>query len=251
MNGKAKISALFFVLLAGLIILMYFSIDTQQKTEIKFIKISGNTYLETDEYTQFTKLNDKENYSDLTLGVIKDRFEKHPYINYVDVKYDGKGKVSVQVNEKVFKAIMISGGSEFLVDDNLALAPLLRFTKNIDLPVILGVKTKPYGKRNKKLVKAMQLISAAELANQTLASDISEVEIGSKNGVTIRFIYNDYYLNLGNQYVVKKLADFGGIYNKLNSNEGVNKIEYIDMRFSDQICLGFREEIPSNGDTKS
>ncbi len=250
-NFSSKISGLIFLSLCGLIILLYFSVDTQQKQEIKFIDVSGNIYLDKESYTQFAKVTERKSFNDLTLGTIKDRFEKHPYIDYVDLKYDGNGKVSVEIHEKNFRAIMITQGSEFLVDEKLRVVPLLSFTKNIDLPVILGVDKKISGKKNAELKKAMKLISAAELSNQALASDISEVELGKKNNVTIRFIYNDYILNLGSEDVIYKLAAFGSIYDKLNANEGVNNLKYIDMRFKDQICLGFREEIPSNGDTKS
>jgi len=249
-NIQSKIGILIFLVLLGIIAVMYFSLDPQREMKIKFIDLSGSSYLESDSYIRFAKLNPKDGLQSLTLGLIKDRFEKHPYVAYADVRYDGKGKVSIKIHEKNFKAIMIYEGSEYLVDEKLELNPLLRFTKNIDLPVILGVKEKISGKRNKRLLKAMKLISAAEISNHALAADISEIEFGKKERVTVRFIYNDYLLNLGAKNIVYKLAAFGGLYEKLNSDSGVKNLDYIDMRFEDQICLGFKEAVPSNGDTK-
>lgn len=250
MNLKKQIGLLLFIALTALIVFMYLSVDTPNKINVKFIEISGNKYLDSEDYAKFAKLENRETYNNLTIGLIKDRFEKHPYVSYADVRYDGSGKVSVVLHEKNFKAIVIDEGNEYLVDDNLKMEPLLSFTKNIDLPVLLGINTKVKGKRNKNLLLGMKLVSAAELANQRMNTDISEIEIRKDNSVLIRFIYNDYYLNLGNEKVIYRLAEFGSIYDKLNSDKNAKNIEYIDMRFNEQICLGFRKEIPSNGEAR-
>ncbi|RMD49749.1 MAG: hypothetical protein D6830_04230 [Ignavibacteria bacterium] len=251
MISKTKIGMISFLLLLGLVTLFYFSMDLDKEINIKFVEVEGNRYLEKDTYMSFARLNNENALEGITLGMIKDRFEKHPYIKYVDVIYEGNGKVNVTLYERNFREIVISDGNEYLVDENLSISPLLSFTKNIDLPIIIGID-KIKNKAGRKSIKlAAQLLDAAELSDPQFAADIAEIELASKGNVIIRFLYNDFELRLGNEDLIYKTAAFGSFYSKLNADQNVKQLEYIDMRFENQLCLGFETEIPSNGEGRS
>ena len=52
------------------------------------------------DYLHFTKLDKDSSLSGLTLRVIKDRFEKHPYVEFADVEFENNNIVSVEITER-------------------------------------------------------------------------------------------------------------------------------------------------------
>ena len=81
----------------------------------------------------YAKLNDKNEYKYLTLAIIKDRIESHPYVEKADVKFDGLTKV--KLSEKTFDAILMDNDRQLLITDNLQLFDMPN-TDNLNLPII-------------------------------------------------------------------------------------------------------------------
>src|ERR1035437_3736050 len=118
--------------------LLYLSINLKSKSEvvIKSISIEGNEHLSVEQYLSFANLLDKNAYTVLSLQVIKDRLEKHPYVEHADVRYNGEGKVSIKIIEKVFESLLLKKEEHYLLTDRLQILPVLPQTKKIDIPVI-------------------------------------------------------------------------------------------------------------------
>ena len=82
-------------------------VNVEEAPKITFISLSGNTHLNVENYFKFTRLDEKENYKYLSVNIIKDRFEKHPYIETASVKLEPDNKVYVEISEKTFEAMFI------------------------------------------------------------------------------------------------------------------------------------------------
>src|ERR1035437_969744 len=148
--------------------LLYLSINLKSKSEvvIKSISIEGNEHLSIEQYLSFANLLDKNAYSLLSLQVIKDRLEKHPYVERVDVRYNGDGKVAIKIFEKVFESLLLKNEEQYLLTNRLQILPLLPQTKKIDFPVIsidsLNGKFKVLSslRNNYDVVTAVKIIAA-------------------------------------------------------------------------------------------
>ncbi len=244
MKNKAKISSGIFLLLAliALIVLAFPESNTNQKFEIKKVEITGNKYLSANIYAGYTRTETEEELNGLNLSEIKDRFEKHPYVKYADVLYTSEGTVRVTLHEKNFKAIVLLNGGQYLADEELNIVPLMPFTNNIDLPVVENVKglTVRSSKRNAELKKALKIIFAAKFLDESLFNAISEVDMNNGGGIKIRFANDDYSLLLGRENEIRKIAYFDVLFENLNKVQSKGILKYIDLRFKDEICLGFR-----------
>ena len=118
--------------------ILYLSLSIRNKSEsvVNSITIEGNEHLSVEQYLSFANLSDKNTYTVLSLKVIKDRLEKHPYIEHADVRYNGAGKVSIKIIEKVFECLLLKKEEHYLLTDRLQILPILPQTKKIDIPVI-------------------------------------------------------------------------------------------------------------------
>ena len=81
-------------------------------------------------------------YEDLTLPVIKDRIEKHPYVEYADVEFENKNLVSIEIVEKKIKAVLLDGSEPHFITEDLQVLPYYENTKYVDYPVISNLKEK-------------------------------------------------------------------------------------------------------------
>jgi cell division septal protein FtsQ len=84
--GKILGTILFILLISCILYLTFFPTKKINKGDIEMIEISGNHLLNESDYLLFTRLNDLSFNHDIPLQVIKDRFEKHPYISHADVE---------------------------------------------------------------------------------------------------------------------------------------------------------------------
>ena len=246
MKTKLKISSglLLFLFLIVLIFLTLPKADSDNAVVIKKIELQGNHYLSADEYLTFTNTQKEEALRGLKIIEIKDRFEKHPYVKYADVLPIGNGVLQVVLHEKNFQAILFFNDNQYLVDENLNVAPLLPLTNNIDLPVLENVKNLRLNRSRKseELKKGMKILFAAKLLDETLLNAISEINLNNGGDIYITFSDDDYTLRLGRGNEVRKLAYFDALFENLKRTEQRGILQYVDLRFKDEICLGFKSQ---------
>src|ERR1035437_4512945 len=106
--GKILGTVVFIILISWMLYLTFFTARKFDKGDIKMIEITGNNLLKESDYLMFTKLNDLSFNHDLPLSVIKDRFEKHPYISRADVEAEGDTTDRVILSEKKMMAVILN-----------------------------------------------------------------------------------------------------------------------------------------------
>ncbi len=244
-NRKISAGLMLFLFLVLLIVLALPKSDSDNEYEIKKVEIKGNNYLNASAYIDFARINNEAELSQINLSNLKDRLEKHPYVKYADILPADSGIVIVTLHEKKFQAVVLLNNEQYLVDESLRMCPLLPFTMNIDLPVVENVKglTLKNSSANKELKKALKIIYAAKVLDESLFDSISEVDMNFGKGIEIRFANDDYSLKLGRGKEIRKIAYFEVLFRNLNKARSKGILDYVDLRFKDEICLGFRNDI--------
>lgn len=244
---KNIVAALFFLILVSALIYFSVSVKNNFKVEIRTISLEGNNYLSKENYLSFAHLLNKNDYSKLTLQIIKDRIEKHPYVLKADVRYDGNNKVTIKILEKNIDAILIDKENQYLITDKMQVLPILNETKNIDYPVVTNVflqdsiKVLSSIKKNSDVLTATKIISAVKFANPELYNFLSTIDLQYGGEISIYFSNVDYYLLIGRGNEVKKIIYFSNFWNALKGNEINNYTEYVDLRYGGHIFLGINE----------
>ncbi|MEW6701597.1 MAG: FtsQ-type POTRA domain-containing protein [Bacteroidota bacterium] len=257
MTKTTKILSAFF-LLATIGLMVYLSIDLKDGNEyrINLILLEGNDHLSKEQYMNFANLFDKSVYGKLSLQIIKDRIEKHPYVQSADVRYDGSGKVSVKIVEKIFDSILLDSSSQYILTENLQLLPVLPGTKKIDYPVIsnplIGSQLKVLSSMKKinDIVIASKIISAVKLLNPELEKDFSSIDLQDGGDVVLFFSSLNYPVIIGKGNEIKKIFYFNSLWNYLKGKEINNYLEYVDLRYGGHVYLGITEQGIEEGQKK-
>lgn len=248
MKTKKNIVA-FLIMILLLICIIYLSIGVKNDADykIKFISLEGNVHLTKENYLGFAHLLDRNTYSSLTLQIIKDRIEKHPYIDVADVRYDGGNRVSIVIAEKKFHSLLISGEDQFIITEEMQVLPVLDNTKKIDYPVITNpvlnspVKVLSSIRKNNDVMTASKIIDAVRLANPELQDALSSIDLQHGGEMLLYFSNVDYPVKIGKGNEIRKVFYYCNLWNSLKGKELNNYVEYVDMRYGGHIFLGIIE----------
>ncbi len=245
---KKIFSVIFLAVTLALVAYLSFGVKNNVDLRIDIISLDGNIHLSKEQYLSFANLLDKSGYINLSLQIIKDRIEKHPYVQSADVRYDGEGKVSIVIKEKNFESILLKNDEQFILTEQLQVLPILPLTKKIDYPVISNsifeneFKILSTLKKNNHIVTASKIISAVQLLNPELEKDLSSIDLQNGGDIVLYFSSLDYPVFVGRGSEVRKVIYFNNLWNYLKGKEINNYLSYVDLRYGGHVYLGIIEQ---------
>ncbi|MCF8418195.1 MAG: FtsQ-type POTRA domain-containing protein [Melioribacteraceae bacterium] len=257
MKKFLKIPSILFLLIS-LALVFYLSVSLEDKApKIGVIELNGNFHLSKDIYFKYAGFEDKEKYNELTLPLIKDRLEKHPYIKRADVIYEGDNAVTVQITEKVFEALLYWESKQFIITEDLETLPILSYTKRIDYPVISNpfVKDSIRNFHNVKkyddVVTALKILTTAKLTDPELYENLNEINLRNGGDILLYYSFADYPVVVGRGNEIAKVIYFGKLWNNMKGKSINRVIEYIDLRFAQHVYLGITTEAQEDKEVNS
>ncbi len=254
-KNSSIISLILCILLAGLLGYLTFFVNTGYKKPVpEEITIEGNRLLSGNDYLLFTRL-ENNNYAKFSEAVIKDRFEKHPYISRADVEMSKK-QLRVNTIEKDIKALIIINSEPCLISSDFQVLPLFKNINELDLPLITNIKYPGNVKhlssfQNENIVQAFRIINALkELRNGELSNRLSEINLESGSGL----VYHDeVVLNFsdlkpavifGRGDEARKAVSLETLWENLDKGElMMDSIDYVDLRYANHIYFGSLNKI--------
>ena len=247
LSGSGK----FFLGLA-LFYLLYFAVSKiiqseQEKTYIykrSEVEVTGNTIIseskilnicgflkKTDEAIKIDPVRSAEDLLSL------------PYIKGVSIKDRPPRKLIISIEERSPVAFVYGRGLN-LIDRDGFLLPVPNDNIVWDLPSITGIK-ESLGKLGqaataKSVYQALHLISYLQNENSLLLDFISEICMNNKNYIELHLIKGGAAIRLSNDTFKKELFILKNyLVNYLDWNQ-LQKIEYIDLRFNNQMVIKYR-----------
>ncbi len=258
MKSLGKIlSALSLVITLGLVIYLSVNLKSGNGYSIQVIALEGNVHLTKEQYLGYANLLDRDGYSSLTLQVIKDRIEKHPYVERSDVRYDGNGQVSIRIREKSFMAILLNDDNQFIVTDKLQVLPVFDQTKKIDYPVIANLSVdgtiQPLFsmKKNFDMVTAAKIISSVKLLNPELYDSLSSIDMENGGDIVLNLSSVNYPIKIGRGSEIRKIVYLNNLWNYLKGKEINQYLNYVDLRYGGHVYLGISETPEGKVETNS
>lgn len=244
MNNKIKIgSVILFTTVLGIVFALSFIIDNSNKEEIKFIELKGSYHLSQTEYMKFANIENQDSYSTITSKIIKDRFEKHPYIRKVDLLLS-ENTLRIEIFEKKFESLLMVNDKEFLISDDAVIIPKLPKSEKIDFPIISDPNnengiTEFYSATDNDDVKiGLKIITTLKIINSKLYENLSEINLRNGRDIILQFSNMNIPIVLGRNNEIKKIILFEKLMQKLDYNKIVNTLTYIDLRYSNYLYVG-------------
>lgn len=244
---------IFLFFIGGIIYLIFFGGQTDEKDIYEVIEVNGNSLLPTEDYILFTELNDSTKFNDLALPDVKARFEEHPYVVKADVKFDGINKILVNIKEKELKAVILSGDNPEFIAEDYKLVPLLKNTSFSGLPVISHLKTNSDetgtdNPENKELVQAYKIIDAIKIIDENIYKNLDEINLRYGRDIILTFSGLDCSVIFGRGNEAKKIVYLHALWKKMNEENNLFKeSEYIDLRYRNKIFIGKKIKTETTG----
>lgn len=254
MLWSVKISSV--IIMVGLIIIMLYlaaSVEPQKPFPISTIEINGNIHLPKDQYFMFANLNEKQNYENLDISIVRDRISKHPFVKNVFVKQE-RSNLVIDLLEKRFEAILFANGNQYLIDENLLVVPVLPFTQKVDYPIINNpliddkITALNSVKHNIDVLTGLKIITAAKLLSPDLFENLSEIDLRNGKDILIHLSSVDYPIVVGRGSEITKMVYFARVWESLKTKSANNILDYIDLRFRNHIYLGVSDSFIENRD---
>lgn len=246
--NRIKISSIIFlIVIIGVLIGASISIDDEEQTSIKLIELNGNVHLPKAEYYRFANLEDASLYGTLTPAIVKDRLEKHPYIQQVDAILN-ENTLVITIFEKKFEALIMHGNKECLVTvDNIKI-PKLPHSEKIDYPIISNplhdqkVNNFESVLSNSDIVTGLKIISTLKLIDPDLYENLSEIDLREGKDIVLQFSHFNFPIVLGRNNEIDKIMYLDQLVQSLDKKLLLNGLDYIDLRYSKHIYLGKSDE---------
>ncbi|MBS1551541.1 MAG: FtsQ-type POTRA domain-containing protein [Bacteroidetes bacterium] len=238
-----------FVIVSAFMSLKWRNINTIDK-----VTVTGNYTVTREEILNAARIKDTISEEDIDIDKIQDRIMKHPELKKVFVSKVLPSELKIEVIERRPLAI-INGDNEMkLIDDELDVFPFKNSNKLYDLPVISGVRIESspnqrnrYNKEDLRL--ALFIILSAYKESKTMYNNISEVNL-SDSGKIIVYLSEDsspFYFPRNNSasisdpeyqtLLINKLTVFDSYIRQSLDIHLKKKINYVDLRYSDQILV--------------
>ncbi len=166
-----------------------------------------------------------------------------PYIKGVSIKDRPPRKLSIIIEERRPIAFIYGLGLN-LIDEEGFLMPVPNDDMIWDLPLITGIK-QSLGKLGqattaKSVYQALNLISYLEIENSLLLDFISEINMKHTSYIELHLIKGGTTIRLGKNTFKKELFVLKNyLVNYVDWNQ-LQKIEYIDLRFNNQMVIKYR-----------
>ncbi|MBK7105828.1 MAG: cell division protein FtsQ/DivIB [Ignavibacteriae bacterium] len=251
---RIKHSILLFLLIS-IVGLLAFSLESSDLNSINKLEIEGANYLTINQYLEIANLTNFKKDPNINITVIQDRLEKHPYINNADVWQAERGVIKIILYEKKLEALLLTNTKQFLITNKAEIIPFFASTKNIDLPVIVNLKNannilafRNAGKFE-NLIKALNIISASEIYDEELNNRISEINFNEGNGITLTISDLEFPIYLGDDSEIEKTIYLSKIIKHIRRNRLFEYMDYLDLRFTDLVYLGFDNKIVATEET--
>jgi len=258
MNKVIKIlNMVFLVGILGGVFYLSFNLKSKSVAIVQSISIEGNEHLTCEQYLNYANLSDKNTYPALSLQLIKNRLEKHPYVEHADVRFTGEGKVIIKIFEKVFESLILKNDEHYLLSDRMQILPVLPEAKKIDIPVICvdssmgGFKVLSTLKNNNEILTIVKLIAVVKLLNPELYDNLSLIDLQNNKDIVMDLSSVNYQIRLGRGSEINKIIYFSNFWNYLKGKEINQYLEYVDLRYSGHIFLGIIEPGKEEGNKKS
>jgi len=246
--GKILGTILFILLISCMLYLTFFSAKKINKGNIETIEISGNNLLNENDYLMFTRLNDLSFNHNIPLRIIKDRFEKHPYISHVDVEENGS-KAKILLSEKKIVAVILNNAEPFFLTEDFQVLPMFSDTKLTDLPIIRNssenyqIKPLDYIK-NPDVIDAFKIIDAAKKTDMNIYKRISEIDLRKGGDIILNLTGIKTPIVFGRGEEARKMIYLGIIWDGiLEGNSLIRNSDYIDLRFANEVYVKQNEII--------
>lgn len=220
-----------FILGGSSIIAMYW----QQNLKVKAVIVVGNHFTPTQDIIDVSQIHIGIHPDSLDLSMIIQRVEALHYVKDASPYIDALGNFKITINERSPIALLVQGNNEMYIDKFGVKLPIL--DENIlNLPLVYGfdssvrsdtLSSKEFNEIRNFLVSALNNKFGWVTISEVIYDEYEGViAISHENGVKLLFGTDDYD---------QKFKNWEVFYSEVIAYKGIQTMQQIDLRFTDQV----------------
>ncbi|MAO63870.1 MAG: hypothetical protein CL666_02600 [Balneola sp.] len=220
------------LMVAGIAVLaaMYWN----QNVTVQEIKVNTLTFTDYEMVKQSAAIPLGVKPDSLDLNNVVTRVEQLDYVRSVSPYIEPNGNLRLKVAERQPIAMLINGSDRIYVDAEGVKLPLLE-GKTRDVPLVYGFRTNQGDTlKSEAFVQVRDFLMRAKIDGFGW-NTISEVAFDANDGVIALSHENGVKLIFGRNNFEIKLENWKAFYGQVVKTKGINKMQQVDLRFTDQV----------------
>lgn len=240
---KEKISARLWVLagLGGTIIALFvLSVQWKAAQKITGVAVTGNLMFPEETIRARADVPIGGLMDTVGLSAISERLTGDPYISRAVVGRTYPGTVTINVEERIPVVSFHRNRAILHVDGEGVVLPRMDSDVPLDLPFVTGIPElmrAPVGRPvdSDEYFEALGILQAALETDTLVYRLISEVDMNDGGDIVIHSVDLGVPIKFGRGDARRKFTLLGEFWTKFALEEGPEKLDYLDLRFSDQV----------------
>jgi cell division septal protein FtsQ len=219
------------------------------------VLVQGNQVVQTNEILQLAHIAEGSLMYDLDLMKVQRDVISHYFLKQVVVERDLPSTIRITVTERSPVAMINRGGMRYLDPDGVVL-PHSASQELIDLPLISGLPadvpaTVGATLDHPDIREALAILRAAPMVNRDLFHLISEIRVRNGGDLVLYTADGGIPVIYGRGEPAAKLVRLETVWNEFVSERGAREIDYIDIRFEDQVIVRWKQSTQTSKPSRS
>jgi cell division protein FtsQ len=214
----------------------------KENRRVAEVVVEGNRIIPAKDILTLAKVPANSLLFDLDLYEIEQRVVKNEFVKSAAVHRDIPNRVRITVEERVPVAAMTMNDRLYYLDAEGNVLPPARSQFIFDLPVLTGslpaaefVAGKPT--KNREALEALYILSVAKEVDEDLYGNISEIRLASGTDCMMYTSDAGIPVIIGRDNIGAKLVKFDAFWRSIVARQGADALQYIDLRFDDQVVV--------------
>lgn len=246
-----------FLLLAAMVSIGVLARQWREHAVRVTVDIRGTMYTSPVELNRLAAVPDSTILSDIDLMAIRRRLERHPFVETAIVRRDPPATLVIDITERVPAAALIDVQTrDWFLDGSGVLLPMLPEIPLERTPVITGFR--PRGRvtagtrlKDQRLMDALGIFSSARTISEDLPHFFSEISLDGRRDFMLYTLEAGVPVIFGSaERVEQKLRSFRAFWESVAVRRDLAQLEYIDLRFSDQVIAKWRNDEGATADSE-
>lgn len=227
--------------IGGLLLALFvLSLQWKDARRVSGVAVEGVMYLSEKDVRARAMVQPRALIDTISLGGIRKRLVTHPYIRDARVSRSYPEALTISIDERIPVASFTLNGVIRYIDEEGVVLPYIRSEMPYDLPGITGIPELTRTQLGEAVggaeyFEALDILVAAMETDSSVYRLISEVDM--KNGGDVWLYSTDRAVPIffGRGDARRKFILLHAFWEKFARDGGPENLEYLDLRFSDQV----------------
>lgn len=253
---RRSVVLMLFLLIASITSLAVVAGDWRETIAGVQLVVKGTRMASPQDIEALANVPDTATLASIDLMAIKKRVETNPFVREAVVKREPPEKLEIEIVERSPLAVLLNiHARDWLLDEDGYVIPMVEMGVVHDLPVVTGgnfTRELLPGIRitDERLLHALTMLKISRNINAELFDLISEINIDQKKDLILYTIESAVPVIVGSSVdAERKLRSFHAFWNTVAMQHDVRGIEYVDLRYRDEVVVRWKTAVDTTGIT--